>query len=208
MGFRQKARVVCKTCNHGWMSDLESPAKRLLPSMMLAPGQALSLTATDQATLAAWSVMNIMVTQAATLGGGVRVIPNMDRRHKTHNQPPDRYRVAIAVRQRDFGWPLWSTSLAGINPILPVRPLTSDDRLNACNAYEAAICVGHFVAYLSASLQDGYVLGLPGELLPALIPVWPTSERRCAWPPSLALTTQTIRDYFTEIPVPPDLSPE
>lgn len=53
--------AVCRQCNGGWMSDLETRASQLLPSMI--DGEKRQLTAHDHAFLAVWATKTVMTWQ-------------------------------------------------------------------------------------------------------------------------------------------------
>lgn len=56
-----RLRVVCASCNNGWMSDLQQEAKpHLLP---LIKGETYLLHRNAQKTLAAWIAMFAMVAE-------------------------------------------------------------------------------------------------------------------------------------------------
>jgi hypothetical protein len=58
-------RVVCKSCNNGWMSDLQTKAKPIL--IQFLEGQTPALTVVDQTAIAAWATMFSMVYEQADL---------------------------------------------------------------------------------------------------------------------------------------------
>jgi hypothetical protein len=58
------ARQVCKKCNNGWMSDLESRAKPVLTP--LVQGASGYLDASDQATIAAWGAKTALALHLTT----------------------------------------------------------------------------------------------------------------------------------------------
>jgi hypothetical protein len=47
-------RAFCKSCNNGWMSDLESKAKPILEPMLTGTPKALGTS--DQTLLATWVI--------------------------------------------------------------------------------------------------------------------------------------------------------
>ena len=55
----QKVKVVCGSCNHGWMSRLEDAAKPLLVPMF--KGEQVSFDLKQQLILATWAVKTGMV---------------------------------------------------------------------------------------------------------------------------------------------------
>jgi len=56
-----KVRVVCRPCNNGWMSRLESDAKPALTSLL--DGTPITLNLSQQAIVTHWVVMKLMVSE-------------------------------------------------------------------------------------------------------------------------------------------------
>jgi hypothetical protein len=50
-----RVKRICKVCNGGWMSDLESRAAPLLTTMIFQPGQTIDIGMTEQALIAQWA---------------------------------------------------------------------------------------------------------------------------------------------------------
>ena len=50
--FRQRVKDICGACNHGWMSQLEVTAQRVLKAFIL--GEPAEIAATDAGAVAAW----------------------------------------------------------------------------------------------------------------------------------------------------------
>jgi hypothetical protein len=57
----RRLRVVCRSCNNGWMSRLQERAKPLL--LPLIKGESTAFTYDEQELLAAWITMSIMVAE-------------------------------------------------------------------------------------------------------------------------------------------------
>lgn len=85
----QTIKVVCGTCNNGWMSLLQSRAMPLLLPMI--QDKAYALTAEAQQILAAWAVMFSIIAERR---GAIRplaedgCIPMTERRHFKDTQKP------------------------------------------------------------------------------------------------------------------------
>jgi hypothetical protein len=87
--------VVCKTCNNGWMSTLESQAKPYLDPMLHGHGRALH--ATGIRTLAAWALKTSMMVEHMD-GAKRRVIPSEEYAHLFENgEPSERVRIWMAA---------------------------------------------------------------------------------------------------------------
>jgi hypothetical protein len=59
--FQQTVRIVCATCNNGWMGSLEARIKPYLSKMLI--GQDARLRANAQRDLARWCVKTVMVME-------------------------------------------------------------------------------------------------------------------------------------------------
>ena len=60
-GQIEEFRIVCRTCNGGWMSQLEDQAKPFLAPMM--QGKALLLPSTALDVIARWTAVKVMVAE-------------------------------------------------------------------------------------------------------------------------------------------------
>ena len=63
INLRLKARVVCSTCNNGWMSRIEERVKPVLGPMLT--GHAAALDSAAQVALARWAIKTSMVMEYA-----------------------------------------------------------------------------------------------------------------------------------------------
>lgn len=83
----QRLRVVCSSCNNGWMSRLQEKAKPLLVPLIKDEWPVLNKD--TQATIASWIVMTTMVVEFAN--PETAAIPQKQRTHFMANQktPPD-----------------------------------------------------------------------------------------------------------------------
>src|SRR5262245_32737633 len=63
--FRQGR--VCRSCNGGWMSDLEVAARPIILGLIKLERGLLSLTATESLTLAGWALKTACILTSTTL---------------------------------------------------------------------------------------------------------------------------------------------
>lgn len=97
----KKVRVVCETCNNGWMSQLEEATKPML--LPLIRGDALRLTPDIQGQIATWATKTVICAEHVNprSSGGITQSERtwlMDRR-----TPPDHWFVWIAA-YNDKSW--------------------------------------------------------------------------------------------------------
>jgi hypothetical protein len=70
--YTKTIRVVCRTCNNGWMNGLEELTKPILIPML--QGQFIELSRVQQRRLAVWIVLKMLVVENKVLAD--RVIQN------------------------------------------------------------------------------------------------------------------------------------
>jgi hypothetical protein len=116
----RQMRRVCRSCNSGWMSQLQMAAHPLVEP--LVRGEPIWLSPEDRAVVAAWATMTAMVgeyTDPESVGG-----TDAERRSlMTTGAPPASWRIWIARYDGGLGPPLYShDSFASYpNPGEPVR---------------------------------------------------------------------------------------
>jgi hypothetical protein len=59
--FTKKIRVVCQSCNNGWMSRLENATKPIL--LKLVQGEPTVLDREQQTLLAQWIALKVKITE-------------------------------------------------------------------------------------------------------------------------------------------------
>jgi hypothetical protein len=94
--FARKVRDVCSNCNNGWMSNLESVARRVLTPFIL--GKPGSIPKEDTAAIAAW------VQKTALVG---MLVSSENERAVGYGLPQDEYRALYFLQRR--GAPLPSS---------------------------------------------------------------------------------------------------
>lgn len=62
---KSRVRCVCRSCNGGWLSDLETKVRQLLSAMI--QGKAQTLPATECVTLATWATKTTMMVEFTDL---------------------------------------------------------------------------------------------------------------------------------------------
>jgi hypothetical protein len=75
----QKARLVCATCNNGWMSEVESYAKPVLQPLLR--GHSVTLGEHDQAGLLAWIILRAMILERSSVSPSAVPFYTDEERH-------------------------------------------------------------------------------------------------------------------------------
>lgn len=175
--FAGKVRDVCSHCNNGWMSNLESAARRVLTPFILGnPG---SISKEDTAAIAAW------VQKTALVG---MLVSSEDERAVGYGLPQDEY-WALYLLQRS-GAPLpnsqfWIGRYQGQQRFssIWVTPMV----INIDGHAEPELPQGYAVTIILGELLiHGVRFTTPGlyfthDAPEGLVPLWP-SAAPAAWP--------------------------
>lgn len=174
-----KLRIVCATCNNGWMSVLEGEAKSVL--VPLLEGNPTKLYKKHQKTLAAWITKMVMV--AEYLDRDARAVPQSERTKLRRNQTaPFNWRIWLGAQQRDTH-PLWTNC---------VFPFEEDERSDGANANTQATTIilgDHLIFHV---MRSGVGFGnravhrwvLPESISARMKQIWRQNQTVVLWPPA------------------------
>src|ERR1039457_1035084 len=172
--YDRQARIVCKACNGGWMSDLETAVSSLLDPVAL---DGRPLNPREQALLAIW-VMKTALTMDAAQSPDDRVIPCEVARHFGRD------------RHLPDGAQVWMASYTGGDDQMPAFAglgIDLDDRQNPRRGWRdiavVTFVVGPFVfqvfsairALGSTTLERTFPLG------PHIARLWPIEDPAIWW---------------------------
>ena len=184
-------RCVCRSCNNGWMSQLESHAKPFLQPLLM--GEDCSLDTSVQAIVALWCMKTAMVLEA---------LDKPERRAYTQHER-ERLRTGSAIPWRTSMWLAASVDqsffLSGKNRHLGVasNPIPS---------------VSITMAFAHAVLQV-LTIRVPADVGPktivttgvrrgpwdqATVRIWPDQSVKVRWPPAVGLNGESGLDALAE----------
>ena len=89
--FTSEAKVVCRTCNSGWMSKLEEDTKPILSPFIPDAAGSRRLTRYDQLVIANWTMLRLMVHTILI----VRTIPASNLRNSRTRSTDNRFLIAV-----------------------------------------------------------------------------------------------------------------
>lgn len=152
--FLQVRKIVCASCNNGWMSRLQSEVKPGLEAMMDDAGP-LALAPSAQATVVAWLTMTAMVHEWSDDRFDPPVYSAEERRaFALEEQVPERTTACIA-RRATIGPPATGVGFHSNHIRLGPNP---DRRLNPQ--------IGHLFSMVSGHLLARLIFVRPGESAP------------------------------------------
>ena len=175
-----RVRRVCKTCNEGWMSELEEAVKPILRPML--NGIARTLNDGEQATLATWAVKTAWMLDFID-SGHHPVVPKDHYSILMNDKTPPAgvYVLAATYSGTKYGHYWWQQSLrfppektAGIPPP---------------HGYFSTLCIGEVVIQVAGITAQGPTIR---NLDPShFVQIWPYVTR-IMWPPPLVLSDASL----------------
>lgn len=186
----RKVRVVCETCNNGWMSNLESRIKPLLK--MLIQNKSVILTFKERHALATWAAKTVMC--AEFVDRNKVAIPQAQRTYlKEKLFPPSNWWIWVSGSQGIA----WRTGLFHFTG----RISTSQADLegpNILNTQSTTIGLGHLLVHIiSTTVPMRFALSNPANS--DLKPIWPEPVCDVIWPPTTFLTDEQIVQVTTNL---------
>ncbi|NYH51368.1 hypothetical protein HNR06_000957 [Nocardiopsis arvandica] len=176
--FSRRAKVVCKSCNNGWMSRLEAKVRPTLAKVVR--GSCIALGTEGQTALAAWLLKTMLMEYKAPSAGPRAqqppMVPQVDyTRFYNERAPSSEMRVALATMQPPREGPRLVFYDSAIDQ------MRSE---NGKTGYCATLRLGYFVAQL-LRIPDG----VPEETFASvlepplhLVQLWPATPI-VLWPP-------------------------
>jgi hypothetical protein len=175
----RQVRVVCKTCNGGWMGELQSKARSSLVSLIKKPF-ASYVSASDQLNLVRWITMVAMTTEFTDVPS-VSISAEDRAYFMKHRVPPvNSWAIwigaysgkdwAFAFHHEAFG--VYSREVAATIHGTP-KP----------NTQVTILGLGEFCAHIFSS-PTVTQYGLTGPSANKLVGIWPLRDSDIAWPPA------------------------
>ncbi len=176
--FDWTVKSVCRKCNSGWMSQLESVIEPILGPILR--GQDRHLDDEDRNVLAVWVFKTFLMIHEQA-----RTPPLVPRRHYTHlfhaRTPPDQVRIWLAALGQPLDAPVVATRASVEH--LEFEGTDDPDVPGATRFYGASISLGPFMACILGNIDTEFVPGIVGELSNQLVALWPASAA-VVWPPA------------------------
>ncbi len=190
--FEQQVRVVCATCNNGWMNDLEGAVAPILGPMILH-GRAVRLMPQVQRTVAAWAIKTAFMIQH--LRSDDRIVPDEEyHRFYADRQPSSKYQVWLAHRASVIdqkGMALVRSREQIIDEVSydetvaepEIRQMVAD----GCQVYRMTFALGRvaFVVF-GHTFPNSFRVQLSPNMAKVIRRIWPVQDRT-TWPPPLCI---------------------
>ena len=198
----RRVYCVCKSCNSGWMSQLQEHARPFLVPILT--DKKINLHRRAQKTLASWAAM--MTMTAEFVDRKKVAISQEDRTYlKCEGQPPSDFRIWIALHRRENYPFLVNHHVVEFSPEEEIKKAPGA-LSHQPNAQTSTISVGEYllIHVLSSHVHRRLVprWRLPDSIAPAVFQIWPVRAPIISWPPEARLNDAGIKalaDQFFEI---------
>ena len=191
--FDIQAKVVCATCNNGWMSDLEAICGPLLTDPMLS-GSKLTVGVAQQRAIALWVIKTAVVLEASRRDDVFKHLPEWHARWMPRTResgdcadPPPGISVVMFGRRVDPE--LEDSAYFTVSRSVGIAARTPP---HDSKGYVATLVIGYVgFQVFGVNLRAG---GLPKIwygpwVVERTIPLWPPAGIAVTWPPALVMST-------------------
>jgi hypothetical protein len=177
----KKVPYVCKGCNNGWMSRMESRTRPILTPLI--QGLPHSISTFDQQYLATWIAKTVMVAEYAHPDHVA--VPDRDRLHLLGElAPPDHWRIWVA----DYRGYVWR-NLAIYHHLGRLAPPKGLESTDSADTHFTSIGMGHLFIQVVAT-TSGANFAFEDSATTPFRRIWPRIGVIMSWPPSNALFDQ------------------
>lgn len=187
--YTHKLKVVCNTCNTGWMATLEGDAGKVLSPLILGDRATTELSPEDQRLAAYWAVKTALIMEFWFRGR--RIVPTQE----IHGFYAQRNRRRLPTH-----WTVWVAQHVSLRPRRPlnvatISPTAEDGDGERLRVHLTTIAVGHLV--LQVRLQaKGWRYTIERDGFPVEVaPVISQAERPLAWPPPYSLDHEVFEVF-------------
>lgn len=200
-GFSEKVKLVCRECNNGWMSRLETAAKDVLSPAITRSSLPYQLDLRAQWIAAQWAAKTGYVFQGQ---GRELLVPRMRPfLLRMNGMPPPQVSVFVGSHYRALRDP--GNSVYIQKPIQihwDSAPAESVQEFG----YLSFLAVGG-VSFLVVEHRFGeYIEVVLGEHTSKMFTkVWPRCTKIVAWPPEVLMDLELVEPFFLQDSWPPAL---
>ena len=179
--YDKTLRVVCQSCNNGWMSKVEEEAKSIL--LPLLKSQSFIVNSDAQIILARWMALKMMVAENSQ--ADFRVTPQEERNKlKSSLALPENFKVWIAKCELGGGW---DAGYLRHSATLTLPSITEIPK--GKNIHSVAIGMSNLFLFAMHSTMPNileHISFSKSQIIFQVYPIGPTLW----WPPTRTLSTE------------------
>jgi hypothetical protein len=179
----RRVRVVCGSCNSGWMGNLQDRAKPVL--VPLIRGESCAIGAAARNLIASWTAMTAMTAELMQQPSSI--LPR-DRDHLwREGEPPSNWQIWMGYYDGSANVFSYAAAKCSWRP-KSVSPAELE-QVPAVNTQTTSMFFGKLYLYVFSSAAKRLGPMQLGEAIrPKLHPIWPPRSSDTSWPCDLRLT--------------------
>jgi len=170
-----KLKVVCRVCNNGWMSGVESAAKPFIEPMLT--GKRTRLNSEAQRAVTTWMAMKMMIVERASWTTAV-FTRDQALSFAMNRSPPDNLKVSLLHSHDEFAGTRVSRGYAGLFK----NREDSVGKDNMPNTQSVMFGIGQLLIFAIHSQLSDLEMGKLRKKFAKQI--WPARRLLVTWPPS------------------------
>ena len=189
-GFTEKTKVVCASCNHGWMSQLETVAKEVLSPAIARSMVPWRFDLQSQWVAAEWATKTSYVFQ----GQNQIAPPSRPMLLRMNGKPAPQVSVFLGSHYRALRDPG--------NSVYMQKPIQAfwegnDPETAQEFGYLCFLAIGGVSFLIVEHRFDEYIEIVLGEQTSKMFDkIWPRSTREVHWPPEALMDLELIEPFF------------
>lgn len=196
----QTRRVVCESCNNGWLSRLENEMAKPALKRFLVPrrGTASGISVDDQVALVAWATKMAFILDYTT------VTPDNHRNFTQHERqefaatltPPDGLSIWIADLVRDTGQIVHSsvTNVASLAAV-EAPDVKYSGQLSTFHVGSLVFQTLHLRSVTEPPSVPSDELMLEPHWNQVVRRIWPSHETDIPWPPEFYFNEDALKEF-------------
>jgi hypothetical protein len=201
----KKLRVVCRSCNSGWMSRLEMTVQPFLTPLI--KGAAFILTAEMQHAISQWIALKLFVAENDSFNGHLAepIYPQKSRLDFMEQSTiPSGLRIWIALHHGvkwKTGFFITTSSMTFSKTLQDVAPPPNAEK----NVQTVCWGIGNVFFYIVATTSSEFAIGMNELQVKNFVPLWPSASRNVLWPPAHSFedsVLDTLPMALSELAVP------
>lgn len=173
--MRKKIYAVCSRCNNNWMNDLEKAMIRF--RVQLVRGESVELSVSEQADLARWVLMKVMVGEH-NAPKEAAFTQELRKAFMMSLSFPENLSVYIAT----CGVDPWNNAFLKNAVTLSLTPDPPEDMRLSKNSQTTAFGLGSLFVFTMFSRSPGVNLENFLNIQPPFVRIWPAGNEPVRWP--------------------------
>ena len=164
-------KAVCRTCNNGWMNDMEEMVRPILSPLIQV--ESIQLIRSDVSAIASWTVKTVLMAQLTSVEGIAALAPVYQLFYRDREPPQNS--VVWAAGHGSEDWALRYESVSAL--IGTEDDLGTVDTSNPVNTVSMTVGLGHLLLHTVLTARSSVSYPPLDEIhQDAVVRMWPNPD--------------------------------